>query len=64
MDMKLSLAEWAVLGKRCTVEKGALVERSVLWSDVSVRGGVRVVDSVVASGIVAEKDLIGAVAVK
>jgi NDP-sugar pyrophosphorylase family protein len=40
------------------------VERSVLWSDVIVREGVRVVDSVVASGIVVETDLIRAVAVK
>ena len=39
------------------------MERSVLWSDVIVREGVRVVDSVVTSGIVVETDLIGAVAV-
>ena len=64
IDPDARQAEWAVLGKRCTVEKGALVERSVLWSDVIVRQGVRVVDSVVASGIVVETDLIGAVAVK
>ena len=64
IDPDATLAEWAVLGKRCAVEKGAFVERSVLWSDVSVREGVRVVDSVVASGIVVETDLIGAVAVK
>jgi mannose-1-phosphate guanylyltransferase len=64
IDPDATLAEWAVLGKRCAVEKGALVERSVLWSDVIVREGVRVVDSVVASGIVVETDLIGAVAVR
>jgi mannose-1-phosphate guanylyltransferase len=59
-----TLAEWAVLGKRCTVEKAALVERSVLWSDVIVREGVRVIDSVVASAITVERDLIGGVAVR
>jgi len=64
IDPDATLAEWAVLGKRCAVRKGALVERSVLWSDVIVREGVRVVDSVVASGIVVETDLIGAVAVR
>jgi mannose-1-phosphate guanylyltransferase len=64
IDPDATLAEWAVLGKRCAVEKDALVERSVLWSDVIVREGVRVVDSVVASGIVVETDLIGAVAVR
>jgi len=64
IDPDATLAEWAVLGKRCAVEKGALVERSVLWSDVIVREGVRVVDSVVASGITVETDLIGAVEVR
>ena len=64
IDPDATLAEWAVLGKRCTVEKGALVERSVLWSDVIVRERVRVIDSVVASGIIVETDLIGAVAVR
>ena len=64
IDADARLAEWAVLGKGCAIERGALVERSVLWSDVIVRQGVRVVDSVVASGIVVETDLIGAVAVK
>ena len=64
IDPDATLAAWAVLGKGCTVEKDALVERSVLWSDVIVREGVRVIDSVVASGIVVETDLIGAVAVR
>ena len=64
IDPDATLAAWAVLGKGCTVEKDALVERSVLWSDVIVRAGVRVIDSVVASGIVVETDLIDAVAVK
>ena len=64
IDHDAILAEWAVLGKGCTVEKGALVERSVLWSDVTVREGVRVIDSVVASGISVETDLIGTVVVR
>jgi len=64
IDPDATLAEWAVLGKRCAVEKGALVERSVLWSDVIVGEGVRVIDSVVASGITVETDLIRAVAVR
>jgi mannose-1-phosphate guanylyltransferase len=64
IDPDATLAEWAVLGKRCAVEKDALVKRSVLWPDVIVREGVRVVDSVVASGIVVETDLIRAVAVR
>ena len=64
IDPDAALAEWAVIGKGCTVGRDALVERSVLWSDVIVREGVRVVDSVVASGIMVETDFIGGVAVR
>jgi mannose-1-phosphate guanylyltransferase len=59
-----ALKEWAVIGRGSSIEQGALVKRSVLWSDVIVREGVRVVDSVVTSGVVLERDLIGGVATR
>jgi len=40
------------------------VQRSVLWNDVIIKEGMRVVDSVVTSGVVVEKDLIGGVAIR
>jgi len=52
------------IGKGCSIEKGALVKRSVLWSDVVIREGVKVVDSVVASGVILEKHLVGGVAIR
>lgn len=58
------LNECAVLGSRCSVEQGALVQGSVLWDEVTVRAGVRVVDSVVTTGVVVEKDIIGGVAIR
>ncbi len=59
-----SLSDWAVLGGRCSVERGAIVKRSVLWNNVTVREGTRVVESVVASGVTVEKDLVRGVAIE
>ncbi len=63
IDSGATLEEWAVIGKGSSIERGALVKRSVLWRDVIVREGVRVVDSVVTSGVILEEDLVGDVAV-
>jgi len=64
IDPDATLKDWAVIGKRSSVEKGALVKRSVLWTDVIVREGIRVIDSVVTSGVIVEKDLAGGVAIR
>jgi len=58
-----NLNEWAVLGSRCSIERGAVIQGSVLWDEVTVREGVRVVDSVVTTGVTVEEDIIGGVAV-
>ncbi len=49
---------WAVIGPGCRLEADAAVVRSVLWEGVTVREGVRVVDSVVTSGRIVERDLL------
>ena len=64
IDSGAILKDWAVIGQRSSIERGTLVQRSVLWNDVIIKEGVRVVDSVVASGVVVEKDLIGGVAIR
>lgn len=64
INPEASLNEWAVLGSRCSIERGAIVQRSVLWNDITVREGVRVVDSVVTSGVIVEEDIIGGVAIR
>lgn len=63
IDPGATLEEWAVIGKGSSIERGALVKRSVLWRDVIVREGVRVVDSVITSGVILKEDLVGGVAV-
>jgi mannose-1-phosphate guanylyltransferase len=64
INPKASLDEWAILGSRCSIEKGAMVQGSVLWDDVTVREGVRVIDSVVTTGVIVEEDIIGRVATR
>lgn len=64
IDSGATLKDWAVIGKRSSIERGALVKRSVLWNDVIVREGIKVVDSVVTSGVIVEKDLIGGIAIR
>jgi len=64
VDPDATLKDWAVIGRRSSIEKGALVKGSVLWNDVTVRQEIKVVDSVVTSGVIVEKDLVGGVAMK
>ncbi len=64
IDPDATLSDWAVIGKRSSIERGALVKGSVLWNDVVVRQGVKVVDSVVTSGVTVEKDLFSGVAIE
>lgn len=63
IDPDATLEDWTVIGKRSSIRRAALVKRSVLWNDVTVTEGIRVVDSVVASGVVLEKDLVEGVAI-
>ena len=64
VDPDATLKEWAVIGEGSSIEKGAHVKGSVLWSDVVIREGVKVVDSIVTTGVVVEKDLVGGVAIR
>ena len=59
IDPAAQLCEWAVLGNRTDLEKGVEIRRSILWDDVKVREGKRVIDSVVTSGSIVNRDLVG-----
>ena len=58
---KVRLSDWAVIGESCQVHDGALVERSVLWDQVTVHRGVHVTDSVVTSFRNVREDIIAGV---
>lgn len=64
IDSSATLKDWAVIGKGSSIERNVLMQRSVLWNDVIIKEGIRVVDSVVASGVIVEKDLIDGVAIR
>jgi len=64
IDLTAIKEDWVVIGKGSCVEKGATVKRSVLWDNVVVKEGVKVIDSVVASGVIVKKELYNAVAIK
>jgi mannose-1-phosphate guanylyltransferase len=42
--------DWAVLGNGTTIEKEVGITGSVLWNDVKVKQGVRIINSIVTSG--------------
>ena len=63
IDSSATLKDWVVIGKRTSIGRASIVQRSVIWNDVIIKEGVKVVDSVIAFGAVVEKDLIGGVAI-
>ena len=46
----VEIKDWAVIGNGAVIEKGAGIIGSVLWDDVRVKKGVRIMDSIVTSG--------------
>jgi len=55
------LKDWAVLGDGICVEKGAEISRSILWGNVIVKEGVRIVDSIITFAGEVTNDLVGAI---
>jgi len=59
IDSSVKLMDWGVIGENSRLEKNVALQRSVLWDGVTVKEGVKVVDAVVTSGRVVERDLHG-----
>lgn len=55
------LKDWAVLGNGTILEKGAEITRSILWGNVTVKEGVRVIDSIVTTTGEMTEDRLGVV---
>jgi len=49
---------WAVIGENAFLEEEVEIRRSILWKDVRIRKGTRVIDSIVTSSKTVEQDLI------
>ena len=55
------MEEWAIIGKNVLLDKDVEIRRSILWNDVRVRRGTKIIDSVVTSQKDVENDLIDAI---
>jgi mannose-1-phosphate guanylyltransferase len=56
-----ALRDWAVAGDRCRLEKGVVLQRSVLWEDVKIKPGLRIMDSIITSSKEVHEDVIDSV---
>jgi len=61
VDSSVKLTDWGVIGENSRLGKNAEVKRSVLWEGVTIKEGIKVVDSVVTSGREVDRDLHGKV---
>ncbi len=61
VDSSVKLMGWGVMGENCHLGKNGVLQRSVLWDGVTVKEGTKVVDAVVTSGRVVDRDLHGEV---
>lgn len=53
------LKEWAILGRGTALEKNAHIESSILWEQVLVKEGTKIMDSIVTCSRVVDRDLMG-----
>jgi len=53
------LEQWAVLGRGTALEKDVRIGRSILWEQVLLKEGTRIMDSIVTSSRVVDRDLMG-----
>ncbi|MBW1666623.1 MAG: NDP-sugar synthase [Deltaproteobacteria bacterium] len=58
VDQSVKFRQWAAVGPNARLEANVEVQRSILWEDVRVSKGVKIVDSIVTSRKRVESDLI------
>jgi NDP-sugar pyrophosphorylase family protein len=61
LDASVMLMDWGVIGENSRLGKNVVLQRSVFWEGVTVKEGIKVVDAVVTSGRVVDRDLDGEV---
>jgi NDP-sugar pyrophosphorylase family protein len=57
IDPSARLEDWAVVGERATLEENVEIRGSILWDEVRVEQGRRVIDSIVTSNRTVNRDL-------
>lgn len=61
IDPSARLEEWVVVGDESLIEKDVEIRRSILWDAVTIRAGVKVIDSIVTSSQEITQNLMGQV---
>ncbi len=61
VDSSVRLEEWAIVGEKTRLEKDVVIRRSILWDQVRVKEGKRVIDTVVTSSREVDCDLVGSI---
>lgn len=59
LDPSVKIEEWAIVGEKNRLEKDVEIRRSILWDEVRVKEGAKVIDSIVTSCREVNRDLIG-----
>jgi NDP-sugar pyrophosphorylase family protein len=59
LDPSVKIEEWAIVGEKNRLEKDVEIRRSILWDEVRVKEGEKVIDSIVTSCREVNRDLIG-----
>lgn len=55
------LEEWAVVGEGASLQDNVGIKRSILWEDVSVQEGTKIVDSIITCSKLVDRDVIGGI---
>ena len=61
VDASVRLEEWAIVGAKSYLEKDVEIRRSIIWDGVRVKGGKKVIDSIVTSSREVDRDLINTI---
>jgi NDP-sugar pyrophosphorylase family protein len=61
VDPSAKLEEWVVVGDEGRIEHDVEIRRSILWEAVTIRAGVKVIDSIVTSSQDIKQDLNGGI---
>ena len=58
-ESSVKFMQWAIMGEKAHLEKNVEIKRSILWDNVRVREGSKIIDSIVTSFREVDRDLIG-----
>jgi mannose-1-phosphate guanylyltransferase len=61
IDKAVTFKGWATVDEKAVIEKGAIIERSILWDNVTIREGVKISDSIITAAKEIDRDCVNEV---